>query len=95
MSSARSSTSHSQLHRRWAGAFFQVAQGTRRGVIRSHRRLPAGFARNKRAVADELGHKAGGRAVVQGIGIVPLVQVALVHHADPVANGKGLKAGRG
>ena len=42
-------------------------------------------------MADEVGHEAGGRAVVEGVGVIPLVQVAFVHHADHVANGKGLE----
>ena len=45
----------------------------------------------KHPVANELGHKAAGRAVVEGVGVVPLVQLALMHHANGVANGKGLQ----
>ena len=45
----------------------------------------------KYAVADELSHKARGGPVVQRVGVVPLVQLALVHHPDGVANGKGFQ----
>ena len=43
------------------------------------------------AVADEIGDKAGCGAVVQGVGVVPLVQQAFVHDADDVADGKGFE----
>src|SRR3989344_4138168 len=37
--------------------------------------------RGEHAVADEVGHKPCGGAVVQRVRIVPLVQMAFVHHA--------------
>ena len=42
-------------------------------------------------MSNEIGHKAGGRTVVQAVRIVPLVQLALVHHTDHVANGKSFQ----
>jgi len=42
-------------------------------------------------VADEVGHKAAGGLLEQGAGIGPLVQVAAFHHANLVANRKGLQ----
>ena len=47
--------------------------------------------RREHAVADEVGDEARGRAVVQRVRVVPLVQPALVHHADRVADGEGLQ----
>ena len=35
---------------------------------------------------DEVGHETRRGPVVQGVGVVPLVQLALVHHADRVAD---------
>ena len=45
----------------------------------------------KHAVANELGDKARSRSVIERVGVVPLVQAALLHHADLVANGKSLE----
>ncbi len=45
----------------------------------------------KHAVANELGDKARSRAVIERVGVVPLVQAALLHHADLVAYGKSLE----
>ena len=53
------------------------------------------------AVSNELGHKTGGRAVVQAVSVAPLVQAPFGHHANHVAQGKrlhlvmGNKQGRG
>jgi hypothetical protein len=47
--------------------------------------------RREDAVADEIGHEARRRPVVQRIGIVPLLQAAAVHHADAVADGESLE----
>ena len=40
-------------------------------------------------MADEVCDESGGGAVVERIGIGPLVLLAFMHHADGVANGKG------
>ena len=40
---------------------------------------------------DEFGHETRGRPVVERVGVVPLVQMALVHDADHVADGKGFQ----
>ena len=44
----------------------------------------------KHTVANEVCYKTGSRPVIQSIGFVPLVQLALLHHANLVADGKGL-----
>ena len=46
---------------------------------------------NKNAVANEVSHKPRGWPVVQRISVFPLVQMAFVHHADTVADGKGFE----
>ena len=73
------------------GAFEHVHQVAQRGL---HHRFAVFFndARwGENAVADEVRHEARGRAVVKRIGVVPLVQVALVHDANGVANGEGFE----
>ena len=42
-------------------------------------------------MANEFGDKTRRGAVIQRVGVVPLVQLPLVHDADGVANGKGLE----
>ena len=73
------------------GALFHVLQGAQWGL--HHHLAPVGgdLRGCKHAMANELGHKAGGGSVVERISVFPLVQVALVHHANHVANGKGLE----
>ena len=73
------------------GAFTHIAQLTHRGADPN---MPIHFAQRggcENAVADEVGHKTGGRAVVQAVSVVPLVQLAMVHHTDHITNGKGLQ----
>ena len=74
---------------RAGGRIDQIAQ--RRA--RHHAAGTAGRQRGRHedAVADEVRHEARGRAVVQRIGIVPLLQLPLVDHADHVADGKCLQ----
>ena len=53
------------------------------------------------AVANEFGHKSGGRAVIKAVGVAPLVQAPLGHDTNHIAHGKclhlvvGDKQGRG
>ena len=73
------------------GALVQVGQ-LAQGRLRHH--VVAALHQRgggKNAVADEVGNKAGGRAVVEGVGVVPLVQMAFVHHANHVTDRKGLQ----
>ncbi len=92
MSSARSSTSHwPAANAVGSGHSRHVGQRAQRRV---HHHLAADLAqrgRREHAMADEVGHEARCRAVVQRVGVVPLVQPALVHHADDVADGEGLQ----
>ena len=46
-------------------------------------------AGDEAAAADEIGHEAGARPVVDAVGRIPLRQPAGVHHADPVGDGEG------
>jgi hypothetical protein len=73
------------------GAFGHVRQFAQRGL---HHHLAVDFTQRcgrEHAVADEIGHEACRRPVVQGVGVVPLVQPAFVHHADEVADGESLQ----
>ena len=45
----------------------------------------------KHAVANKISHEAGGGAVIERVGIGPLVQLAFMHHADHIAGGKSLQ----
>ena len=49
----------------------------------------ADLAGQQYALADKAGHIAVGGCVVEGVGVCPLLQAALVHYADLVAHGKG------
>lgn len=49
---------------------------------------PAG---HEAALADKLRHEAVGRAVVEIVGRIPLLQVAAAHHADLVGHGEGFR----
>ena len=73
------------------GAFFKVSQFAQRGRYHHAASSLQNARRRKHAVANKVRHKSRGRAVVQRIGVVPLVQTASVHHANAVANGKRLK----
>ena len=94
MSSARSSTSHSPPAKALGSGHSAMSCRSPSGVCTTY--LAAPFSSRirgpgKHTVADEVGDKAGGRAVVQRVGVVPLVQRAFVHDADHVANGKGFQ----
>eukprot|EP01137_Pigoraptor_chileana_P022632 Opistho-2@7097 len=73
------------------GAFVQVGQLAQGGLCHHVVAALLQRGRGEHTVPDEVGHKPRGGAVVQGVGIVPLVQVAFVHHADHVANRKRLE----
>ena len=45
----------------------------------------------KDTVANEFCDEARGWAVVQLVGVIPLLQLAFVHHADAVADGEGFE----
>jgi len=47
--------------------------------------------RREHAMADEARHEARGRAVVQRVGVVPLLEPAALHHADDVAQREGFQ----
>ena len=73
------------------GAFGHIAQSAHGGV---DHHLAVDLVQGgwgEYAVANEVGHKAGGRSVVEAVGILPLVQAAFVHDPDDIANGKGLE----
>ncbi len=72
-------------------AFAHVGQVAQRRLHHHLTRHVANHGRGKNPMADEFGHKARGRAVVQRVGVVPLVQLALVHDANGVTHGKGLE----
>ena len=69
-------------------ALFHVVQITQGGGHHHMRLAQRNLGMCKHAVAYEFSDKSGGRPVVQRIGLVPLLQAAFVHHADPVADGK-------
>ena len=48
------------------------------------------LAGQEHALADEVGDEAVGGTVVEVVGAVPLLDAALVHHADLVGHGEGL-----
>ena len=75
----------------WQGAFFQIGQIAQGGVHHHASAALLNLCRRKNAMANKVGNKTRGRAVVQRISIVPLVQVALVHDANAVANGEGFQ----
>ena len=70
------------------GALFHVLEIAQRGRNHHLRLAQRNLRMGKHAVANEFSDEAGGRPVVQRVGFVPLLQAALVHHADPVADGK-------
>ena len=46
------------------------------------------LSRHQRTLADEIGDEAVARFVIQVVGRIPLLDAALVHHADPVGQRK-------
>ena len=42
-------------------------------------------------MADEVRHEPGRGPVIEGVGVVPLVQLPFVHHADGIADRKGFE----
>ena len=82
-------------------AFIKADQVAQRSTRHHADVLMHQCGRNKNAMANEVSHKARCRPVVERIGVFPLVQMAFVHHADAVADGKGFqlvvghKQGRG
>lgn len=82
-------------------ALLQSKQLTQGGLDDDFVALLNDLGRHEHPVSDEFGHKAGCRAVVQGVSLIPLMQMAGVHHTDAIPDGKclclvmGHKQGRG
>jgi len=62
-----------------------IAERSRHGQSQIVAHQSAG---DEHPVPDEVRHKARSRTVIQGIGLVPLFQIGLLHDADDIADGK-------
>jgi hypothetical protein len=90
-SSGRSSTStRAAVHATGQSAQHTSGSGCRARRARSACGGREHLAAQERALADEVGDEAVGRAVVQVVGRVPLLDAALVHDADLVGDREGL-----
>ena len=79
------------LKRAGQRAFGHIAQLTHRGTDQDVSVHFAQRGRGENAMANEIGDKAGGWAVIEAVGVVPLVQLAFVHDADHIADRKGFE----
>ena len=72
-------------------ALLQVGQITQGGADHHATGSLFNACGRKNPVANKVCYKSGCRPVIQRIGFVPLMQLAVLHHANLVANGKGLQ----
>ena len=73
-----------------AFAAFDRGVGDQRAEFHVHAVVVTDRAGEQHALADEVGDEAVGRAVVQVVRRVPLLDAAVVHEADFVGDGEGL-----
>ena len=82
----RQARQHSRTH------VMQLAQRCHHMLVRAAVFLVQFNARlGEHAMPDEVGNKSRRRAVVQRVGVGPLMQRAVIHHADQITDGERLK----